>query len=301
MQPRHSIGMPRAPCYTKGADSQFGFVDRTVKFLQKECHKKRATGNNRNMKYPIKAANGHAGEFFFAYKIASVLTWPCRLIDIDIGLDAQVEVINDADRTSTGRFVAFQIKAREDALQSYLYVSEEHLGYWREVELPVFVVLVDLAKKKMFLHLVDLNHPYPVTDKGARRIDFDLGKDLFDASSAKRITDAAMECSLAHVKKCLKTVGKSIKLIRDTIADQEGNSDPLCLIELMHQRFNFREQLVTASGLVTSLRVGQEIYDAAESNLEDALQDLRNYMKHGEMNVDWDDDGDIKRFLAEGR
>ena len=60
------------------------------------------------MKYPEKAANGDAGEFFFAYKVASVLKWPCRLLDIDIGIDAQVEILNE-DGTSTGRFVAFQV------------------------------------------------------------------------------------------------------------------------------------------------------------------------------------------------
>lgn len=50
------------------------------------------------MKYPKKTANGDAGEFFFAYKIASVLKWPCRLLDIDIKLlttddDGDVQLI----------------------------------------------------------------------------------------------------------------------------------------------------------------------------------------------------------------
>ena len=44
------------------------------------------------MKYPLGTANGDAGEFFAAYKIAKELGWPCRLFDIDIGIDAQVSV-----------------------------------------------------------------------------------------------------------------------------------------------------------------------------------------------------------------
>jgi hypothetical protein len=64
-----------------------------------------------SMKYALRTANGDAGEFFFAYKIASVLKWPCRLFDIDIGIDAQVEIVDEDDETSTGRFVAFQVKA----------------------------------------------------------------------------------------------------------------------------------------------------------------------------------------------
>ncbi|MDW9232039.1 hypothetical protein C7S15_5639 [Burkholderia cepacia] len=62
------------------------------------------------MLYTLKKASGDAGEYFFAYKIASVLKWPCRLTGIDIGIDAQVEVMDD-NQLSTGQFVAFQVKA----------------------------------------------------------------------------------------------------------------------------------------------------------------------------------------------
>ena len=118
------------------------------------------------MKYPLKAANGHAGEYFFAYTIANVLKWPCRLIDIDIGIDAQVEVINE-DRSSSGRFVAFQVKTTSREEPNCRYVTVDQLKYWQELDLPVFVVLVALKEKQMYLHRVLFNVEYKKTKKGA--------------------------------------------------------------------------------------------------------------------------------------
>ncbi|MCI5162057.1 MAG: hypothetical protein D3917_08545 [Candidatus Electrothrix sp. AX5] len=53
------------------------------------------------LKYTKKKAIGDAGEYFFAYTVATILGWPCRLLDIDIGIDAQVEIL-DGDQNSTG-------------------------------------------------------------------------------------------------------------------------------------------------------------------------------------------------------
>lgn len=253
------------------------------------------------MKYPLTLAHGDAGEFFFAYKIASVLKWPCRMIDIDIGLDAQVEVLNEADRTSTGRFVAFQVKTREEVAQSYLYVSQEHLAYWREVSLPVFVVLVDLGTNEMYLHRVDLNVSYPKTDKGLVRIDFDLARDKFGAGSSKRIADAGLENARAVVEKALNAVRMTIKQILGAIEEQVDSPDPHHVIQLMHQRFTFREELATASGIVASMRVGQGEFDEVEREFQDALQEMRDFMQEWNMHIDWDDNGDVGRFIAEGR
>ncbi|PND30181.1 hypothetical protein C1I89_29885 [Achromobacter pulmonis] len=252
------------------------------------------------MKYPEKAANGDAGEFFFAYKVASVLKWPCRLLDIDIGIDAQVEILNE-DGTSTGRFVAFQVKATSVEEQSCRYVSERQLAYWRELDLPVFVVLVDLSKEWMYLHHVRLDKAYPPTKKGSVRIDFDLAKDRFDKKSAKRITAAANEAALAHIEKYLSEVREGIQSIRGEIARTEAYGNPRELIETMQERTSLREKLAQAQALAGALRIGSDRCKGAEQELDEALQSLRDHMVECNMHRDWDDDGEITRFVAEGR
>jgi hypothetical protein len=252
------------------------------------------------MKYPLKTASGDAGEFFFAYQIASVLTWPCRLYDIDIGIDAQVEIIN-SDRTSTGRFVAFQIKATSKEEQHCRYVNARQLAYWRELALPVFVVLVNLSEHAMYLHRVALDRSYPVTENGSVRIDFDLAKDRFSAECGAVIAAAAEEDARSHVRKHLAVVRRGVKHIRRLLKRQEAYSDPPALIEAMKGRVALRENLAQACALVDALRVGESQYTKVAMLLEGALQELRDYMSGWNMHLDWDDDGDIARFIDETR
>lgn len=252
------------------------------------------------MKYPINKANGDAGEFFFAYQIASVLKWPCRLLDIDIGIDAQVEVIND-DRSSTGRFVAFQVKATSEEEKGFRYVSKRQLAYWRELDLPVFVVLVDLSADVMFLHRVDVNMNYSVTKKGAVRIDFDLQKDRFCPGSARVIAEAANDAALSHVRKRLAVVRERASDIREAILAQDNYPDPPALIDLMNERYTFKEELAQAGSLVDALLVGGAEYAEAEQDLNYSLQELRDFMEDWNMHRDWDDHGKIISFIEEGR
>lgn len=253
------------------------------------------------MKYPIRTAHGDAGEFFFAYQIASVLKWPCRLFDIDIGIDAQVEIISE-DSTSTGRFVAFQVKATSIEEQDCRYVSKRQLAYWRELDLPVFVVLVDLSIPAMFLHRVELDREYATTKKGLIRIDFDLENERFTSQSGRTIAAAAEETALSHVRRYLDAVHEGAGRIRTLIAGQQiGDSDPHGLMGCMDERAGLREELAQAGALVAALRVGALEYANAESEFESALQELRDYMEVSNMYPDWDDDGDILRFIKEGR
>ncbi|WP_019101863.1 DUF4365 domain-containing protein [Chromobacterium haemolyticum] len=251
------------------------------------------------MKYSIGTANGDAGEFFFAYQVASVLKWPCRLFDIDIGIDAQVEIIN-ADRISTGRFVAFQIKATSGDEQDCRYVSMRQLNYWRELELPVFVVLVDLSNEVMYLHRVTIDREYSPTKKGLVRIDFDLTQDRFTVNSGAVIAAAAEDAALAYVRKHLAVALQGAECIRETIVAMEDFADPHALIECMDGRAAWKEALAQAGALVSALRVGGDEYAEAEKELEGALQELREYMREWNMHRDWDDDGGIMRFIEEG-
>lgn len=251
------------------------------------------------MLYPISSANGHAGEYFFAYKIASVLQWPCRLIDIDIGIDAQVEVLDETSRLSTGRFVAFQIKAREKEDQTYIYTTQEHLRYWRELQLPVFVVLVDLSAKKIYLHEVNLSRSYPLTAKGRIRIDFDLSKDAFKRSSGQKIALAGQRKSEQEVAAALTRVNAYSSEVMQTIKAAETDGMALELLDLMRGRFEIRAQLDHARGMASGLQAGKSLVKGAQDRLDGVLNDLRDCMKDGGMAVDWNDDGLVTAFINE--
>jgi len=254
------------------------------------------------MKYALRTANGDAGEFFFAYKIASILKWPCRLFDIDIGIDAQVEIVDEDDETSTGRFVAFQVKATSVEEQNCRYVSERQLDYWRALDLPVFVVLVDLSAEELYLHQVLSNRNYPpATETGLVRIEFDLANDVFTKDSRAVIAAASEKMALSHVRRHLDIVEEGIQEIRQAIADAEENPDPPGLIELMEGRTALRKELAQTGALVRALRAGKKEWKTVADDLDKALQELGCYMQDWNMHRDWDDHGNIMRFIEELR
>ena len=65
------------------------------------------------MKYIKKSLVGDMGEHFFIYKIMEMFRWPCRLYGIDLGIDAEIEILDNENRT-TGRIIKVQIKRAID-------------------------------------------------------------------------------------------------------------------------------------------------------------------------------------------
>lgn len=106
------------------------------------------------MKYNEDNATGDAGEYLFAYTVSNILEWPCRLLDIDIGIDAQIEILDD-NRNSMGQFIAVQVKSTRDKEKFSTSVERKHIEYWSELEVPVLIVFVNLSKKKVYARPFD--------------------------------------------------------------------------------------------------------------------------------------------------
>jgi len=83
-------------------------------------------------KFKKNNAIGKAGEHYFAYWIMSTIGWPCRLLDLDIGLDAHIEILNHQQH-STGDFIAVQIKTTGTNIPEKT-VYKKHLEYWKELD-----------------------------------------------------------------------------------------------------------------------------------------------------------------------
>lgn len=101
------------------------------------------------MKYIEKVANGNAGEFYFAYWISSNFIWPCRILDIDMGLDSQIEIYDDSNH-STGMFIGVQIKTTAKTLEESPSVSVplKNIVYWESINDPIVIVRVCLNNNK---------------------------------------------------------------------------------------------------------------------------------------------------------
>jgi hypothetical protein len=251
------------------------------------------------MIYTLNAASGDAGEYFFAYQIADVLKWPCRLLDIDIGIDAQVEVI-DMNRKSNGRFIAVQVKARLDDGKSYRYVTEAQLAYWLELDVPVFVVLVNLAKKTMYVHRISKKVVYHRTPEGRVRIDFDMVKEIFSSATAARFAKASDDVAMEHILPLLEEVNQGAEVILEYLRGEVNDSDRL--FELMRSRVALQGYLSQASALVDAMGVGVDEYNAALSKLGDGLDQLAAVFVRYKIHVDRGEyHAEVSTFLDELR
>lgn len=104
---------------------------------------------NLGMTYLEKVAHGNAGEFYFAYWISNKFVWPCRILDIDMGLDAQVEIYDDNNH-STGMFIGVQVKATGKTLAQKPSVSIplKNIVYWESIDNPMVLIRVCLNNNK---------------------------------------------------------------------------------------------------------------------------------------------------------
>lgn len=99
----------------------------------------------KGMRYLDIVANGNAGEFYFAYWISKCFIWPCRILDIDMGLDAQIEIY-DKFNQSTGMFIGAQVKTTTGTLKDSpsVSVSLNNIAYWESIKDPTVIVRVCL-------------------------------------------------------------------------------------------------------------------------------------------------------------
>jgi hypothetical protein len=61
-------------------------------------------------KYTSKNISGDAGEYLAAYMVTHKLGWPFRLLGVDIGVDGEMEVLNE-NGESNGDVIKVQVKA----------------------------------------------------------------------------------------------------------------------------------------------------------------------------------------------
>lgn len=165
-------------------------------------------------KYTRNNAIGDAGEYFFAYKVTRKLGWPCRLLDIDIGIDAQIELIGK-DAHSTGKFIAVQIKTTTTD-KTAIEVEESHLEYWRKVESRVLIALVNLSQKKIYTKFI---HEIPSLDvandqKRRRTINF-RNSEIFTESSGKKWRNEVFAKEMSEINNLLMEVNQWTEQIID--------------------------------------------------------------------------------------
>ena len=118
------------------------------------------------MKYTLTNIIGDAGEHLLVAKVIKLFGFPCRLTTIDIGIDAEIEIINN-ELKSTGEFLKCQVKTTLSDHYT-IYIQKKHIEYWNSVNIPLVVFLVHLHTEKIYWHCIKDISQYEMSGSGVK-------------------------------------------------------------------------------------------------------------------------------------
>lgn len=168
--------------------------------------------------YPKRSINGDAGEHLVAFKFTRTLSWPCRLQDVDLGIDAEIEICDD-NNAATGNVVKLQVKSFEkmgSATKHDVYVDESDISYWQRFSVPTIVVCVDLTTEKVYWKSINSTEAYQ-SGGVSRKITFNLAEDELKPDAKAKIAELS---SPEHFKD-VNDIISAAKVIHDKIMSSD--------------------------------------------------------------------------------
>lgn len=110
----------------------------------------------------------------------------------DVGIDGDIEIVDRATDTATGRFLLVQIKSRSaverDASGRLRFrCAAADIDYWSNIGAPVLLVIVDIESSQAWYKNVHEWFDGDIARRKSRTILFDEVDDLFDVEAADRL------------------------------------------------------------------------------------------------------------------
>lgn len=131
---------------------------------------------------------GVAGTYLLAYAMTQLFRCPCRILDVDVGVDAELEFVND-DSEASGDIIKIQIKTVNEITAKdthSIYVDEKHIKYWQMFSAPIIVCCVDLKTENIYWKHIANTEAYKTAGM-SRKIVFDLKNDLLREDSINEL------------------------------------------------------------------------------------------------------------------
>lgn len=251
------------------------------------------------MKYDISNILGDAGEHLVAAKIIKLFGYPFRLTNIDIGIDAEIELI-DINNKSTGQFIKCQIKTTTLG-NNYLYIDGKHISYWNTMNIPVVIFLVHIDNEQIYWHCVENINNYKKLKSGYK-ISFDPSE-ILKKSNKERFDEIAifpLKGQIANIyDECFSIVKKDNTEFLDN-----GNYDIVTFEEFVYNSNKIRYKLKRVDRLIRKNRALDkvriryfkeiEIIDEYLNRIDEEKSQILmdsgdNYFDHLDSeNFDWD-------------
>lgn len=174
------------------------------------------------MEYAKRSINGDAGEYLVAFTITRSLGWACRLYGVDLGVDAETEIIGNG--ASDGDIIKIQVKSFDRLNASdaaAVYVDDRHIRYWQRFSAPIIVCCVDLTTQKVYWKPINATEAY-ASGGVSKKVSFDLNVDELTTASIPKLIALVSPPQLKELKGDLATIKT---FLEDPINDGFACSD----------------------------------------------------------------------------
>ncbi|MEQ4313974.1 DUF4365 domain-containing protein [Pseudomonas syringae] len=250
------------------------------------------------MMYAETNVTGDAGEYYFAYFITYTLGWPCRLLDIDIGIDAQIEILDD-ELHSTGQFLAVQIKGTRNGDKRSLDVSKKHVLYWLSVDVPVLLALVNVDSKAVYVKSIRFNGGDPLPNTRGENYKFNFSeRDILSVSRISELRLLAFAPEVRHIEELLESVDSiCLQITEDCdMADGVKVEDFEHYLDFISVMQDVGSKLYRCKQLVLKIRkqVGDCGYADSYKLFKEARSNLSSFFDRNGYNID--DSAKVKAF-----
>lgn len=233
------------------------------------------------MKFDTKASHGKAGEFYFSYWICNFFGWPCRLLDIDVGIDAQIEIFDDNNH-SQGMFIGAQVKTNQSN-DPNVQVKLNNLEYWASIEDPVILVSITLdGGPKIYWKLINDGC---ISEHISRANSNDSKKAQISFTTADEInvSDKIKFTNLVYMKQaskldsiCIDFNHECETLNNQFVVDGEIEADPISL----------QLDLLDLDGYISNFDEFFEKFDAIEEFYGTEVRDLSSQFNRTKSNFE---------------
>jgi Domain of unknown function (DUF4365) len=174
------------------------------------------------MEYTKRNRHGDIGEHLVAFRVMKLIQWPCRLLNIDLGVGAEVEILSP-DGHATGDTVKLQIKSRESlpANGSFsISVTDDHISYWSRFSAPVVFCGVCLATERVFWHQITALGNYETSGE-SMAVTFRCEHDQLTAQTADSWRRLATPPEARKLKELMTRYAELADLTQNGAADLE--------------------------------------------------------------------------------
>ncbi len=173
------------------------------------------------MRYTIRSSSGENGELLVAFKFLNLFRWPCRLYGMDIGVDAEVEIL-DEEGNSQGDILKIQVK-HSDAFTGDSFsvtTDERHIQYWTRFCVPLIVCAAESDTMKVYWRQITDLDDYETTGV-SKKVTFDRSKHELTVDSKERLRELVTPPESRNIGERLAQIKTALESLRAVPGDAE--------------------------------------------------------------------------------